>query len=139
MRGATKTRSRRREWLEPVALEADAEDLVAVYTSAAGRNPSVPSIVIQPLIVWWAATDRVWPMDLVEGLPTGGVGNAGLGLSSVGSTAKPSRGAFGGRRSTDRRLTAALRRSGRLCADIAPSARSISARPCGSCVPDRKG
>ena len=36
MRGATKTRSRRREWLEPVALEADAEDLVAVRVHERG-------------------------------------------------------------------------------------------------------
>lgn len=48
----------------------------SVYTSAAGRNPSVPSIVIQPLMLWWAATARVSAMNLVEGLPTGGVGNA---------------------------------------------------------------
>jgi len=30
-------------------------------------------------------------MNLVEGVPTGGVGNEGLGLPSVGSTVKPSR------------------------------------------------
>ena len=58
----------------------------SVYTNAAGRKPSIPWIMIQPLILWWAATARVWPMNLVEGLPTGGVGNAGLGLPSVGST-----------------------------------------------------
>jgi hypothetical protein len=73
MKGATKTRSRRREWLEPVALEADVEDLVAVRVhERAGRNPSVPSIVIQPLMLWWAATARVSAMNLVEGVPTGG-------------------------------------------------------------------
>jgi hypothetical protein len=96
MRGATKTRSRRREWLEPIALEADAEDLVAVRVHERG------------------------------------------GPATRASRSTP-RGAFRGRRSTDRRLTAALRRSGRLCADIAPEARSMSARPCRSCVRDRKG
>jgi hypothetical protein len=79
----------RREWLEPVALGRTSSP--SVYTSAAGRNPSVPSIVIQPSMLWWAATARVSAMNLVEGVPTGGVGNEGLGLPSVGSTVKPSR------------------------------------------------
>lgn len=121
MRGATKTRSRRREWLEPFALEPDAEDLVAVRVHERGGQEPVGPV------------DRDPALDALVGGDGSGVGDEprrgaadgrgrerGLGLPSVDSTAKPSRGAFGGRRSTDRRLTAALRSSGHLCADIAP-------------------
>jgi len=69
MRGATKTRSRRREWLEPIALEADAEDLVAVRVHERG------------------------------------------GPATRASRSTP-RGAFRGRRSTDRRLTGVVQRIG---------------------------
>jgi hypothetical protein len=50
MRGATKTRSRWREWLEPVALEADAEDLVAVRVHERGGQEPVGPVDRDPAL-----------------------------------------------------------------------------------------
>jgi len=50
MKGATKTRSRRREWLEPVALEADVEDLVVVRVHERGEQEPVGPVDRDPAL-----------------------------------------------------------------------------------------
>jgi hypothetical protein len=85
-------RSRRREWLEPVALEADAEDLVAVRVHERGGPEPIGPVHRDPALdaLVGGHGSRV-AMNLVEGLPAGGVGNAGFALPSAGSTVNPSR------------------------------------------------